>query len=212
MWKNRIGWLTLALLAPIALLALAIVLNQWLGSGAANLSQIGVSRDHPGWPVYGFFLYELFTFGIGEEVGWRGFALPRLQSRHSALTATAILTLIWAGWHAPLFLYRPGYVEMGAAGILGWVLSLFTGAILLTWLYNETRGSLLVVSVFHATIDVAFTAGIDSAFAMNALGAMVTLWGLAVLVFAGPRFLARAGKRIQRPGHDPEFVLNVHQN
>ena len=133
------------------------------------------------------------TFGLGEEVGWRGFALPRLQARHSALVATLLLTVGWAVWHIPLFLYRPGYTGLGIAGVAGWLFSLVTGAVLLTWLYNSSRGSLLVVALFHATVDVVFTSTSSSPMVVNVLGAFITVWGILVVMVAGPRFLSRRG-------------------
>lgn len=70
-------------------------------------------------------------------------------------------------------------------------MSLLTGAVLLTWLYNASRGSLLVVALFHAMIDVVFTSDVSSSFVVNATGALVTCWGLLVLLLAGPRDLGR---------------------
>jgi hypothetical protein len=84
---------------------------------------------------------------------------------------------------------------MGPAAAAGWLLSLLTGAVLLTWLYNASRGSVLVVALFHATVDVAFTSDVASPLVVNATGALVTLWGIAVLAAVGPRHLARAGKQ-----------------
>jgi membrane protease YdiL (CAAX protease family) len=85
---------------------------------------------------------------------------------------------------------------MGGSGIAGWLLSLVTGAILLTWLYNSSRGSLLVVALLHASIDVVFTSTLASETVVNATGALVTIWGLAVLVGTGPTYLSRVGKVI----------------
>ena len=75
---------------------------------------------------------------------------------------------------------------MGVLGVIGWLFSLLTGSILLTWLYNESRGSLLVVALFHAGVDVAFTSAASSPVAVNTAGALITLWGIAVVVTAGP--------------------------
>ena len=177
---------------PDGILVLAVgaagVLQVYRGGRPAT-AEFGGSREFPQFSALGFIAYNIVSFGFGEEVGWRGFAFPRLQSRHSALVATLRLTVGWALWHLPLFFYRPGYTSMGAAGVVGWFFSLLTGAVLLTWLYNESRGSILVVALFHAAVDVAFTSSVSSPFVVDATGALITLWGIAVLIIAGPRYL-----------------------
>ena len=199
-WRGHFTWIAVALLAPIALLALAVVLEAVLNHGNVPWTGIGTSREFPQFSALGFLAYNIVSFGLGEEVGWRGFALPRLQSRHTAVVATLLLTVGWALWHLPLFLYRPGYTSMGAAGIAGWLFSLLTGALLLTWIYNESKGSILVAALFHAAVDVAFTSSASSPFVVNAIGVVITFWGVAVIVVAGPRYLSRSGKVI-RPAH-----------
>jgi uncharacterized protein len=194
-WRGRVPWVLVALLAPFALVALAVLAVRVSGE-PATFDGVGVSREFPALSPLGFLLYNVVSFGCGEETGWRGYALPRLQARRSALHATLLLTVGWALWHLPLFLYRPGYTSMGPAGAAGWLLSLLTGAVLLTWLYNASRGSVLVVALFHATIDVAFTSDIASPLVVNATGALVTACGLAVLLVAGPRDLARAPRQV----------------
>lgn len=195
-WRGRLGWISVALLGPLALLLVAAGAARLATDAPISLDGIGSSAELPGLGLVGFLLYNVLTFGYGEEVGWRGFALPRLQARHSALGATALLTVGWAGWHAPLFLYRPGYMEMGLAGASGWLLSLVTGAVLLTWLYNESRGSLLVVALFHASVDVAFTSDVSSEVVVSIAGALITFWGIGVVIRAGPSCLARKGKMV----------------
>lgn len=195
LWRGRLGWVAVALLGPFALLALAIAGTRLFTGEAVSLTGLGRSAELPEFTALGFLVYNVFTFGYGEEAGWRGFALPRLQRRHSALVATLLLAAGWAVWHVPLFLYRPGYTSMGAAGIAGWLFSLLTGAILLTWLYNGSRGSLLVVAFFHAAVDVAFTMNAaSSATVVNIEGALITTWGILVLILAGPARLSRRGK------------------
>jgi len=63
-----------------------------------------------------YWLANLGCYGFGEEVGWRGVLLPRLQSRMAALPATAIVAAVWTVWHIPLFSFVDGYVSMTAAG------------------------------------------------------------------------------------------------
>lgn len=86
---------------------------------------------------------------------------------------------------------------MDVFGVAGWFFSLLTGSVLLTWLYNESWGSILVVAVFQATVDVAFTSSVSSPSVVNAAGALITFWGIIILVAAGPRFLSRRGKVIR---------------
>jgi membrane protease YdiL (CAAX protease family) len=98
----------------------------------------------------------------GEEMGWRGFALPRLQVRFSALTASLILGVIWTGFHLPLF-WTVGSTQAGQP-ILGFLLSIVASSVIVTWLYNNT-GSLLLVLLFHASVNTwsQIIPGIDTA-------------------------------------------------
>ena len=195
--RGRLVWLAVALFGPFALVALAVGAASLFGADGIPPAGLGRSEELPQSSLLGLLAYNVLTFGVGEEVGWRGFALPRLQTRHSALVASLLLTVGWALWHTPLFLYRAGFASMNAGGVAGWFFGLVTGAILLTWLYNESRGSLLVVALFHAAVDVAFTSAATSPFVVNATGALMTFCGIAVLVAAGPRYLSRRGKMIQ---------------
>jgi membrane protease YdiL (CAAX protease family) len=158
---------------------------------SVNLSGLLSTREFPHFNIITIFLYNLLFFGFGEEVGWRGFALPRFQKRFNALQSTVILTFLWALWHWPLFLYRPGYLSMEITGIIGWFFSLLTGGVLLTWLYNSTRGSILICAVFHATIDIPFTSASVSPNMMNYLGFLITVWGILILIVFKPRNLSK---------------------
>lgn len=138
-----------------------------------------------------FFRLQSSFFGFGEEVGWRGFALPRLLNKLKALIASILLTFFWALWHLPLFFYRPGYTTMEWTGILGWAFSLLTGSILLTWLYNSSRASVLICAVFHSTIDIAFTADIADKNIANYMGFLITVWGILTIIIFKPKYLSR---------------------
>ncbi len=198
LWRGRLMWISVALLVPFALLALAVTGASLLGGQNVALVGLGNSREFPQFSAIGFLAYNILSFGYGEEVGWRGFALPRLQARHSALVSSLLITVGWAVWHTPLFFYRPGYTGMNAAGIAGWLFSLATGSVLLTWLYNASRGSLLVVALFHASVDVVFTSDQSSPIVVNATGALITVWGVIVVVAAGPGYLSRRGKMVRQ--------------
>jgi membrane protease YdiL (CAAX protease family) len=91
------------------------------------------------------FLFSIFPgSALGEELGWRGFALPHLQTARSALGASLVLGTLWGVWHLPLYLtgtdIRPP--------------SLFPASVIYTWMYNSTGGSLLIVVLFHAASNL----------------------------------------------------------
>jgi hypothetical protein len=109
----------------------------------------------------------------------------------NSLAASITLTVFWALWHLPLFFYRPSYTAMGFAGILGWIFSLLTGSILLTWLYNSSRASILICAIFHTTIDVAFNADLGDKNFVTYMGVLITIWGLLTVIIFKPKNLAK---------------------
>lgn len=92
---------------------------------------------------------------LGEEAGWRGFALPRLQARHSPLVASLLLSVIWGLWHLPLHLQGVyhGVFPDGMPGILLRIVTSAPTAILFTWLYNRTRGNLWLMVLLHTAVN-----------------------------------------------------------
>lgn len=183
-------YLTVALLSPFLLAISALLISYFIDKRPIELSGLLKTKEFPQFHFIIFFIYNLIFFGFGEEVGWRGFALPRLQGKMNALTASILLTLFWALWHVPLFFYRSGYTTMELAGIAGWIFSLLTGSILLTWLYNSSRGSILICAIFHSTIDIAFTADIADKNVVNYMGFLITVWGILTILVFKPKNLA----------------------
>ena len=87
----------------------------------------------------------------GEEVGWRGYALPRLSARYGLAPAGIILGIIWAAWHLPLFFF-PNSDTLGQSFPL-YVLQVTAVSVAMAWLYWRTGGSLLLVMLFHAAVN-----------------------------------------------------------
>src|SRR5450755_2534590 len=77
LWRGRLGWVAVALVGPLALLALAVAGTSAWGGVRVSLTGLGNTREFPQFSALGFLIYTLVSFGYGEEVGWRGFALPR---------------------------------------------------------------------------------------------------------------------------------------
>lgn len=114
------------------------------------------------------FLFIFLFIGLGEEPGWRGFALPRLQKEHTPLVASLILAPIWALWHLPLM-----GNEFPAAVIPAFLMSLLGGTLIQTWLFNRTKGSVFAQMLFHATVN---TVGAGLVFPLFKGSAFVSFW------------------------------------
>jgi membrane protease YdiL (CAAX protease family) len=139
-WRVGPGWYAVALGLP-ALLSLGVVaLSIALGAPA----EVRFSDLSPLTPA-------LFALAIGEELGWRGFALPRLQARFGALGASLLLGLLWAGWHLPNRLI-PG-LEVYGYGFPAFAAFVLAMTVLFTWLANNTRESVLLAWLFHSAIN-----------------------------------------------------------
>lgn len=111
-------------------------------------------------PIYALpLIYVLnmgFVFLLGggqEELGWRGFALPRLLDRFDAVTASLVIGVVWAVWHLPLFAME-GSSQFGGP-FVPYAISLLALSILFTWLYRTTKRSVLLVMILHASYNSA---------------------------------------------------------
>ena len=127
---------------------------------------------------------------VGEEVGWRGFALPYLLERWPALASGVGVGVVWALWHLPNF-FLPGYPHQGLPFTAFFVL-VVSYSILFTWLHQKTEGNLSVALGFHAALNLFSLAGVDPErqYWWKAL-----VYGAAALVVAAsPGFRARAGR------------------
>jgi uncharacterized protein len=151
-WRVGLGWYIVAVLSPVLLLTVAQVVTKLLGlTVTIPVPQVNLS---------------IFAFGVNflantcEEIGWRGFALPHLQKRYNALIATLIVGTLWALWHLPLiFLVGNAMSEFP----LAWFISIVADAFMYTWIYNSTKGSILLVALFHGSLNIvsAFITGVS---------------------------------------------------
>lgn len=111
---------------------------------------------YPGQPwlfIPPFIANTLINGGMSEEFGWRGYALPRLQVRWNALISSVILGAIWASWHIPLW-FVPGDIH-SQNFFWGWAGRIILLSILMTWIFNNTNGSVLAVMLFHGMANSA---------------------------------------------------------
>jgi hypothetical protein len=144
--------------------------------------------------MLGTIVFQFFSGPLAEEMGWRGFALPRLQAKYSALVSSLILGVIWTCWHIPFF-FVTGATQMSIPFPIYLVL-VTTIAFYITWLYNNTRGSLIITVLAHFCYNLtAFLTGVlglmpAMLFYMIA-GSLLALMTVAAVVVSGPRYFSR---------------------
>jgi membrane protease YdiL (CAAX protease family) len=96
---------------------------------------------------------------VGEELGWRGYLLPRLLKRYSALTASLIVGVLWGLWHLSVFV-TPAFPHSERSFPL-FLMSTTVYSVWFTWLYLRTRGSVLLATLFHASLNLFSPGGLD---------------------------------------------------
>ncbi len=193
-WRVGARWHLFAWLAPVVIFLVGAVVVRFVWGVWPDFRLFGRTEEYPQLPLLVWWVANIFFYGFGEEVGWRGFALPRLQQKYNALTATAILSVFWTMWHLPLFWFIPGYMKMGLGEFMGLSLSFFLGAVILTWLTNSTRGSILITAVYHGASDIVFTTPSPGNLA-TIIGVLITVLGIIILLTHRPATLSRIGKR-----------------
>jgi uncharacterized protein len=183
-WRVRWYWYVVAIGLPLGVLVVTAGLNVALGASAPSLA-------------FGSFTTVLLVFAVrlvnptdgalGEEPGWRGFALPGLQgSGLSPLVSTLILGVLVSGWHAPLLFLEEGGLRPFM--IVGFLLGTVAVTFWYTWMFNHTGGSVLITLVSHAvqgtiTIGGLWSAGADYAQANLLFGVVASAVAIGLVVF-----------------------------
>ena len=183
-WRRRRRAWAFALLVPLLLLVVAAPLSALVsGSPPAELtwSAFGASAEFASLPLAVWWSVNLCFYGVGEEVGWRGFLQPWLERRHSVVTAAGLVSLAWAAWHLPLFGITPSYRAMPLVGFFGFAASIWVASWIFAWLLHAGRGSLLIVVVFHAWFDIVTTSPLGPKALPTVMGIGITLVGLVLL-------------------------------
>jgi membrane protease YdiL (CAAX protease family) len=187
-WRVNPFWYVVVLLGPVALTGGVVLLNALMGGPALSLGMTLVGATI-------FFAFSIFPgSALGEEIGWRGYVLPRLQSRMSALSASLLIAPIWGLWHLPLWL--TGDPVKTPTFYVAFFVSVFPMSVLLTWVYNSTGGSLLMVVLLHATINLPVTLVIDDLGTRGRVPSLLyfgllVVAAIVVVMVAGPKDLSR---------------------
>jgi len=188
-WRAHPIWYATAILGPIGLFLVGDVIRSVLGleAPAAWLALPSAS-------TLAFLAGALIAGSLGEEVGWRGLAQPRLQLEHGALPAAIAVGLLWSVWHLWPVVAPGGFAMTGVSGVVLTFVRLTATSVVYAWLLNSTRGSLLIVMLAHAGHNIAAqvvplpggTQQADPVTALLYVGAAVI-----IVLFYGSRWLSR---------------------
>lgn len=159
--------------------------------------------DIPSINLLGLIPVLILTFVMGplvEETGWAGFALPKLQAKYNALTASLILGFLWGVWHLPLWFLPDSSQSTMSFGLF--LVVLVSLRIIMGWAYNNTRGSIFIAVVFHFFFNLGNTIGVEIlGMPMNHFlyiaGTGLVIYAVWVVIVTGPEHLSHKQKRIQ---------------
>lgn len=163
-WRVPVRWYLAALVLP-SLPALAAV-GLYLALGGKH----DIGAVAPLAATVPLLLTQILTHLLTEEAGWRGFALPRLRATLSPLTSSLVLGVLWAMWHVPMFFLADTRQTYPFAGFVVQVLAI---SIVMTWVFDRTRGSILLAALFHAAMNTSWAV-------LNALWGDLPLYWLCV--------------------------------
>jgi membrane protease YdiL (CAAX protease family) len=188
-WRVGVKWY---------LISLSPLFISFLGAGVYIL--LGGKPSSPVQPLGStllmIFLLSVITGAMGEELGWRGFLLPRLQERFNALNSSLIVGVIWALWHLPLWTLEGQMWE--TAPYWAFALGAISSSVLFTFVLNNTGGSLLMASLIHLAMNFGLNiVGIlgwiptpSEAWLITSI--LYTLFAIIIIVVSGPARLSRS--------------------
>ena len=211
-WRVGIGYWIFALLFLIPAILLGSKFNPFF-----NGDPISFSNMKPAFNILPMFIIFFVVTGLGQELGWTGFLIPRLQARFSAFASCVIRAILGGIWHLPLLIYsglQPSAFANFPYG--GWIaqngflvafitmnlMFLLPWSIFITWIFNNTKGSLLLAAILHGSeIWVAYwmlSFGISPSNLDDywGYGAVMVLTAIIIVIITGSQNLSRKHKRI----------------
>ena len=193
-WRAGLRWYLFVFLFPLLVRLVTIGIDVLMGGQVPPFFSAGiVPEGNPVLLLPVVFLAVFFQAGLAEEIGWRGYALPGLQKRYSALTSSLILGVIWTFWH-----YHPENFSTIWPLTFYYLIFVISLTIIMTWIYNNTQGSLILAVLFHTvsnisdwiipTFSVVASASGIRPFIIESLLTLAA--ALVIIVIYGPKYLS----------------------
>jgi membrane protease YdiL (CAAX protease family) len=147
LWRVPVRWYVAAIALPALPAVAALGVHLGVGGEHDIHALVPLSATLP------LLLSQVVLHLLTEEAGWRGVALPHLRAGLGSLPAGVVLGVLWAGWHVPMFFLEGTRQTYPFAGFLLMVVSI---SVVMTWVWDHTRGSVLIAAVFHAAMNTAW--------------------------------------------------------
>jgi uncharacterized protein len=211
-WRVGIGYWLFSMLFLVPAIFLGSLLNPLF-----NGDPISLSNMKPAFNILPMFIVFFIVAGLGQELGWTGFLMPRLQAHFGAFASSVIRAILVGIWHLPLFIYAgfhpyalPDFpygfwiVQKGFPVAFSVMIVMFSlpWSILYTWMFNNTRGSLLLVAILHGSeiwlVSFMMSMGINPENLDNywGYGTVMVLTAIIVVIVSGSQNLSRKHKRV----------------
>ena len=207
-WRVGIGYWLFAVLFLVPVILFGSLFNSLFDGDPISFADLKLTIG-----ILPMFIVFTIITGLGQELGWTGFLLPRLQSRFGALFSSLIRCTLVVLWHIPLLIYSrlqpyaiPDFpygewiIQKGLMiTLLAMVMVSLSWSILFTWLFNNTHGSLLLVVIFHGSeIWLAYLIGTRSKNLDNLWGysLVMLLAAIIIVIVKGSQNLSRKHQRI----------------
>jgi len=171
------------LIAPILLFIIGVIIDYIINGKLINFSQIGLTNQINSTNLIFIILVWLFSYGLGEEGGWRGFLLPLLNKYNSAFKTSIIISFIWIFWHLPFFFYDQNFINMGIM-LIGWTIGIIFGSILLSFITINASYSIVPVIIWHGIFDFLTSSNISS----SSIAAVMSLGVICIAIFIHKKY------------------------
>ncbi len=180
------GWWLIGLGTPLVLGLVAVIVYALTNSALPELALFGRVDYLGNIGVLAALALWVATYGFGEEIGWRGFALHRMESG-GWVRAAMIIGVLWGLWHLPYFFYKENFIALGIGGFVGYLVSIVMGSILLSWIYRGSGHSILLVALWHGLFDFVSASPVAEGTGNAILSSVVIVWVILIVLWQAGR-------------------------
>jgi|YNPMSStandDraft_1061717.scaffolds.fasta_scaffold62388_1 membrane protease YdiL (CAAX protease family) len=171
------------ILSPVLLAFAGYIIFSATNGQLMSLSGLGQNEFINSSNFFIILMIWIFTFGLGEEAGWRGYLLPSLYKKLKPNLAFLTVGVIWILWHIPVFLYHPPYIAMLGPALLGWAFSILCGSFFLGWLAKISNWSIIPVILWHGIFNTFTSSTYSDGLIAGIMSTFVIIFAILIPIF-----------------------------